>query len=403
MGKYLITENDVRLLVNEPYRVNEAYDHLLASSDFGFINDEVCMDFCRTLVSLCFFYGDYMRSNNVLQFARDYENEHALKELPVWHDFYSLLVYSQRIPKLFLNNPPLFWKKVRHIQQVSSGSKETNILDIAIRQIMETFLTFYQYYPNEYREPLLGFSEYFLNEESLSKKTSFMFKEVSEAIRSNISDAPEHTLKHLTFNFNSQIDNENKALRSMTDTSINNNLGHASIEQEKNDDSKEKPFSSDNNSEKDASPLVSLEEEDTKIKIVFIGNLWDMNKKDLESIFIKAGYRTSKQWRIYSYYKRTSNTDFNFLSDESRLEYSGILVGSCHHSNKYMGSYSSLDAMLLDSNNNFPNPINLCPGWMNANHLGKNKFILTKSAVMKGISDINTRYLNFKHGLTMKY
>jgi hypothetical protein len=340
MQEIILNEKVLDILDAQHSNVNKVYDIIVGDGLTKFSSLASFSDICEKSISIYLQYNDYIHSNNILQVFRTIVDEH---NWPSWFHYYSLVIYSKRVPKYYLENPNLFWERVRLASIDNKINKDS--LEIAIVYYLKSAVEL----ANKYNDNILllidKFSDYYL-----TKKINFSMKINSLILR--LKMANQKAVDEQNFN-------KKDFINSLSDVEITA-IPEAKVE-------------IDFQIEQD------IKINNDKSKIIIIGDT-AINENIILGIAKEYGY-AKYQIEIHSDYTKIKSRDFDFIKYNSN--YIGIIVGPVPHSSKSSGEYSSLLSK-LESEQGYPKV---------SRALASGALKITKTSLKKSFEEITVDYL----------
>ncbi len=136
-----MTYNEIKSgLFLEPRRINEYYDKFIATGPNNYTSVAEYSSICELLIKNYIGYDDYLHSNNLIQIFR--LNMDSSQNVPSWFKYYSMIIYSKRSIKYYLDNPKQFWDVINDLGSLPD--------DTYVRGLDNVIVGTLEFYKEEY-------------------------------------------------------------------------------------------------------------------------------------------------------------------------------------------------------------------------------------------------------------
>lgn len=358
--------DDIQLELSlEPTKINSIYDRVVVTGPNSFSSFEEYSKTYELLVTTYIGYDDYLHSNNLIQIFR-LNILGNTNLIPNWFKYYSIIIYSKRSIKYYLDNPNVFWGVIKELAKLDEYVER---IDNALVGILEFYKEEYSKYPEFLKCSLTKFVKYYdLSIKKFSDpvaahiieiKQLLKGKEYSELESRNIKD-PEDILEEHNIDIDSPA---------------------AGTYIEQQEEIHDKYYGD-----------IVLSDEDAKKKILIVGG--DNLLKRSEVIYgIGKKYNIGKdQFEIYNDYEAITNQGNELVKKVQYHEdkYIGVIFGSVPHSTNGNAGYSSLITR-FQQDEFFPTTVK-CESNTNGGRLK-----LTKTSFTTALRDLIIKYLMKKN------
>lgn len=367
--------------------INKLYDLILANGArtfTSFLEYDRAMQF---LIEKYISFRDFLHSNNLMQAYRNEVSRQMKREFPNWFLYNSLLIYSKRTIKHFLDNPMKFWGTVdilvkRSLDENNSDYKEK--LNHLIISTLDYYKSELVAFPEYLNESLKNFIYYYKNvyKKSFSPECDNHIKELEKLI--NAGPIEIRVMYQNLESQNLEIESENSNL--LVNPVTIDALGRFSEEDRKKIIEKFYQGVIDFEALKNFYGDISLTEEDERKRIVIIGDGKFIKNRDKVYAIAKKFGINKEQLEIYSDYNKITN-EGKKIADKIQWndKYIGVIFGANPHSTSGNRGFNSLFSYMTQ-NDGFPTIVECSAN----NNDGSPK--ITKKSYVNALVEIITSY-----------
>lgn len=351
--------------------LNSLYEKIIDKGIESFQSFDEYVKTIKFLIIKFVQYNDYLHSNNLMQVFRLICNKKGINiDQFDWYLYYSILIYSKRSIKYYLDNPFKFWETVYQLSNFED-SKEDYIerLDNLLVDILEFYKREYVKFPEYLYDSLNKFINYYFKNKRYSIPVTKHMNELKDLASTKNAFEVEQKYYRLPSN-NIDFEDEKKYILSdlqESNVSFDNDEKNIQLEQDYYGD-------------------VSLSEEDFDKKIIIIGSDTFLRKTNVIEALAEEYNVSKRQLEIYNDYDRIKQEAERIINKTKfNDKYIGIILGSMPHSTTGNEGESSL-VVKITSEQGFPYSV-VCR--TNSNN-GKLK--ITKTSFRKALREIIINY-----------
>ena len=121
--------------------INSLYNDVIGTSPNNYSSFDEYSKIFELLVKRYILFDDYLHSNNLIQIFKLNLRGNTTK-IPEWMKYYSILIYSKRSIKYYLDNPNIFWESIMDLANSESDEYVQRVDNL----IVETL----EFYKEEY-------------------------------------------------------------------------------------------------------------------------------------------------------------------------------------------------------------------------------------------------------------
>ncbi len=143
----MISKDRIEQIGSSPEKLTKLYSEIVSKGAQGFIRSEMNFnDACHLCVHAYIMHYDYVHANNVMQM---YKSEVGVDRRAKWFDRYSILIYGQRTPLYFIDDPEILFSKLERAYTFSDDPLYVRKADMAKKEnarlqgVLELLVAFY--------------------------------------------------------------------------------------------------------------------------------------------------------------------------------------------------------------------------------------------------------------------